>query len=45
MPAGFDGTVTVTWQEPKRWLAADLISLVSIVALAGNALYRRRQKD
>lgn len=45
VPAGFDGTVTVTWQEPKRWLAADLISLVSIVALAGNTLYRRRQKD
>lgn len=44
VPAGFEGTVTVTWQEPKRWLAADLVSLVSIAALAGRALYRRRKK-
>lgn len=44
VPAGFEGTVTVTWQEPKRWLAADLVSLMSIAALAGRALYRRRKK-
>lgn len=44
VPAGFEGTVTVTWQEPKRWLAADLVSLVSIAALAGRAFYRRRKK-
>lgn len=44
VPAGFEGTITVTWQEPKRWLAADLVSLVSIAALAGCALYRRRKK-
>lgn len=44
VPAGFEGTVTVRWQEPKRWLAADLISLVSFAALAGRAVYRRRKK-
>lgn len=44
VPAGFDGTVTVRWQEPRRWLAADLISLVSFAALAGRAVYRRRKK-
>ena len=44
VPAGFEGTVTVTWQEPLRWLAADLVSLVSIAALTGTALYRRRKK-
>lgn len=44
VPAGFEGTVTVTWREPKRWLAADLVSLVSAAALAAGALYRRKQR-
>lgn len=44
VPADFTGTVTVTWQEPKRWLAADLVSLLSLVALVGQTVYRRRKK-
>lgn len=43
VPAGFEGTVTVTWREPKRWLAADLVSAVTLAALAGRALYRRKK--
>lgn len=44
VPPDFTGTVTVTWQEPKRWLAADLVSLFSLAALAGRAVVHRRKK-
>lgn len=45
VPGDFTGTVTVTWQEPKRWLAADLVSLLSLVALVGQAVVRRRRQS
>lgn len=45
VPAGFEGTITVVWQEPKRWVAADLVSLVTILSMAGYALVRRRKKN
>lgn len=44
VPPDYTGTITVTWREPKRWLAADMVSLVSLVALAGRAAVRRRKK-
>lgn len=44
VPAGFSGEISVAFREPKRWLAADLISLVTLVALAGYAIRRRKEK-
>lgn len=44
VPAGFEGTLTVTWQEPRRWLAADFVSLISVFALAGSAVVRRKKR-
>ena len=44
VPTGFAGTIRVAFREPKRWLLADLVSLVTPAALAGHAVYAKRKK-
>lgn len=44
VPAGFSGEIRVAFREPKRWLIADLVSLCTVLALAGYGVYRRRAK-
>ena len=41
VPANYTGTIRVTYREPKRWLAADVVSLVTLV---GVLLIIRRKK-
>lgn len=41
VPANYTGTIRVTYREPKRWLAADA---VSVATLAGVLLIIRRKK-
>ena len=43
VPANYTGTIRVTYREPKRWLAADVVSLVTLAALAVLLLLRRRK--
>ena len=43
VPANYTGTIRVTYREPKRWLAADVVSLVTLEALAVLLLLRRRK--
>ena len=42
VPANYTGTVRVTYREPKRWLLADGVSVLSVVALL--VLMPRRRK-
>lgn len=35
VPAGYSGEIRVTFREPKRWLAADLVSLATLLVLLG----------
>lgn len=44
VPAGYTGEISVAYREPKRWLAADLVSLAALVALAGAFGYSRKKK-
>ena len=41
VPANYTGTIRVTYREPKCWLAADVVSLVTLV---GVLLIIRRKK-
>lgn len=41
VPGGYSGELTVRFREPPLWLAADLISLLSVLSLAGFSLFRR----
>ena len=41
--ANYTGTIRVTYREPKRWLLADGVSLVTLAALAVLLLLRRRK--
>lgn len=43
VPANYTGTIRVTYREPKRWLLADVVSLVTLAALAVLLLLRRRK--
>ena len=43
VPANYTGTIRVTYREPERWLAADVVSLVTLAALAVLLLLRRRK--
>ena len=45
VPAGYSGEIQVAFREPKRWLAADLVSLATLLALAaGFAVYKRKKR-
>lgn len=44
VPAGYSGEIQVAFREPKRWLAADLVSLATLLALAAGFAVRKRKK-
>lgn len=44
VPAGFSGEISVAFREPKRWLAADLVSLVTLLGLLGYGVRSIRRK-
>lgn len=44
VPAGFSGKISVAFREPKRWLAADLVSLATLLALLGYGVRSLRRK-
>ena len=43
VPAGYAGTISVAFREPKRWLLADGVSLVTLLAMAGWPLWKKRR--
>lgn len=43
LPAGFTGTVQVAFREPLRWLLADAVSLLTVLALLAAAVYLPRR--
>lgn len=44
VPANYTGTIRVTYREPKRWLLADGVSLVTAVVLLVLILRRRKTR-
>lgn len=42
VPANSSGRLSVAFREPKRWLLADAVSVITALALAGCAIYHRR---
>ena len=44
LPAGYDGRFTIAWRTPLRWRLADAVSLCFALALAGRAIWQRRQR-
>ena len=48
VPAGYSGEIRVAFREPKRWLAADLISLLTLLVLVGRLVvvprWRRKKQ-
>ena len=44
VPANYTGTIRVTYREPKRWLLADVVSLVTAVVLLVLILRRRKTR-
>ena len=44
VPAGSSGTLRVEVQEPLRWRLAELVSLATAIALAGNGLRKRKKQ-
>lgn len=45
VPAGYSGEIRVAFREPKRWLAADLVSLGTVLALLAKfVIWPRWQK-
>lgn len=44
VPPSSSGTLAVSFREPLRWLAADAVSAVTLLAMAGWILYGRRRK-
>lgn len=44
VPAGYAGTISVAFREPKRWLLADCVSLATAAALLAFALRGRRRR-
>lgn len=44
VPAEFSGEISVAFREPKRWLAADLVSLVTLLGLLGYGVRSIRRK-
>ena len=46
VPAGYSGEIRVEFREPRRWLAADLVSLATALVLAARlAIHPRRKKS
>lgn len=43
VPAGFTGSIQVAFREPKRWLLADIASLITLAVLAVTAILRKRK--
>ena len=44
VPANYTGTIRVAFREPKRWLLADGVSVVTAVMLLVLMLYRRKTR-
>ena len=44
VPANYTGTIRVTFREPKRWLAADLVSLATAAGVVVMAVRRKRKQ-
>ena len=44
VPANYNGTIRVAFREPKRWLLADGVSVVTAAALVALALRKRKHK-
>ena len=44
VPANYTGTIRVTYREPKRWLAADAVSVATAVVLLVLILRRRKTR-
>lgn len=44
VPANSSGRLAVAFREPKRWLLADAVSAVTILALAAGVIYKKRCK-
>ena len=44
VPANSTGTIRVTYREPKRWLAADAVSLVTLVGVIFCLAKRNKRK-
>ena len=44
VPANYTGTIRVTYREPKRWLLADGVSVVTAVVLLVLILRRRKTR-
>lgn len=44
VPAGYAGTISVAFREPKRWLLADGISLLTAAGLAALAVRGRKRR-
>ena len=44
VPANYTGTIRVTYREPKRWLAADAVSLVTLVGVIFCLAKRKKRK-
>ena len=46
VPAGYSGEIRVEFREPRRWLAADLVSLATALVLAARlTIHPRRKKS
>ena len=43
LAAGYNGSFTVAWAEPRSWRAAELVSLVTVAGLAVYGWRRRRR--
>ena len=44
VPAGYAGTISVAFREPKRWLLADGVSLVTLLGMIGWPLWKKRRR-
>ena len=44
VPAGYAGTISVAFREPKRWLLADGVSLVTLLAMLVWPLWKKRRE-
>lgn len=45
VPAGYSGEIRVEFREPRRWLAADLVSLATALVLAARLAIHPRRKN
>lgn len=44
VPAGYVGAISVAFREPKRWLLADGVSLVTLLAMLVWPLWKKRRR-